>query len=86
MPRVRPLLALLMLCPALSALAQTVSRCEDEHGHLTFTTQQCPPETLQSLHRAYHPFLSRESERTATRERDERKRLDAELKRMSEDL
>jgi len=80
----RWLLAGLLLCPALGALAQTVSRCEDEAGHLTFTTQQCPPGTLQSLQQAYHPHLSSQSERSAAKERAERKQLDAELKRQSE--
>lgn len=75
-----------LLCVTLGAQAQTVLRCEGEDGHLTFTTQQCPSGTLQSLQQAYHPFLSSESERTATKERAERKQLDAELKRQSEDL
>lgn len=82
----RWLLALMLLCPALGAVAQTVSRCEAEDGHLTFTTQQCPPGTLQSLQQAYHPHLSSESERTGAKERADRKQLDAELKRQSEDL
>lgn len=80
----RWLLAGLLLCPALGALAQTVSRCEDEDGHLTFTTQQCPPGTLQSLQQAYHPHLSSQSERSAAKERTERKGLDDEMRRMSE--
>ncbi len=79
-------LGAMLLCAAVGAQGQTVLRCEGEDGQLTFTTQQCPPQTLQSLQQAYHPFLSRESERTAAKERDERKTLDAELKRRSEDL
>ncbi len=85
MQSTRQLLALLLLCPTLGALAQTVSRCEDEDGQLTFTTQQCPPETHHSLQKAYHPFLSSESERTANREREGRQRLDEEMRRMSEE-
>ncbi|WP_455926484.1 hypothetical protein [Pseudomonas putida] len=75
-----------LLCVTLGAQAQTVLRCEGEDGHLTFTTQQCPSGTLQSLQQAYHPFLSSESERTAAKECAERKQLDAELKRQHEDL
>ncbi|MGY4490057.1 hypothetical protein [Pseudomonas sp. TE3610] len=75
-----------LLWMVLGTQAQTVLRCEGEDGHLTFTTQQCPSGALQSLQRAYHPFLSSDSERTAAKERAERKQLDAELKRQSEDL
>ena len=75
----------LALCAAWGAVAQTVSRCEGEDGHLTFTTLQCPPGSEHSLHRAYHPFITSESERTATREREERRRLDREMRRMSEE-
>ena len=79
------LAGLLLAGPALEASGQTVSRCEDDDGQLTFTTLQCPPGTHHSLYRAYHPFLTSDSERTAAREREERRRQDQDLRRMSEE-
>jgi len=79
------LAGLLLACLTLEALGQTVSRCEDDEGHLTFTTLQCPPGTHHSLHRAYHPLLTSDTERTAVREREERRRQDQELRKMSEE-
>jgi len=46
-----------LLCQPLIAMASTVHRCEDDQGHITFTTLSCTPGERLSTHevRSYMP-------------------------------
>ncbi|MFJ3484287.1 DUF4124 domain-containing protein [Pseudomonas sp. NPDC090202] len=43
-----------LLCLPACTWANTVNRCEDERGHITFTTLSCPPGQNLKQHSAYN--------------------------------
>jgi hypothetical protein len=51
----KPVFAALLFLPVL-ATAATVHRCEDEHGHITFTTLACPAGHALKLQNAHNPL------------------------------
>ena len=44
-----------LIAAPLSAMAGSVHKCVDLHGHTTFTTLGCPPDHAMSLHQAHNP-------------------------------
>jgi hypothetical protein len=71
----KPAFAALLFLPVL-ATAATVHRCEDEHGHITFTTLACPLGHELKLQSAHNPLPgtvvpSSSPKETKTRKRNE---------------